>query len=98
MYPHPHRPFSRGANNRFARMLVVVMPGSLLLTWLWKQHEMLTPRENDWPASEPDAVDIRRTAAPVVRAALRRVQRHAPPPTAPAGPVWCVRAVYSFGA
>jgi hypothetical protein len=60
MYPHPHRPFSRGANNRFARMLVVVMPGSLLLTWLWKQHEMLTPRENDWPASEPDAVDIRR--------------------------------------
>ena len=58
--PHPHRPFSRGANNRFARMLVVVMPGSLFLTWMWKQHEMLAPRETDeWP-EEPDAVSIRR--------------------------------------
>ena len=59
-YPHPHRPFSRGANNRFSRLLLVVMPGSLLVTWMWKQYEMVAPREMEWPEAESDAVSIRR--------------------------------------
>jgi hypothetical protein len=58
--PHPYRPFSRGANNRFSRLLLVVMPGSLLVTWMWKQYEMVSPREMDWPEAESDAVSIRR--------------------------------------
>ena len=82
MYPHPHRPFSRGANNRYVRLLLVVMPGSLLITWMWKQYEMVAPREREWPEAESDAISIRRVVywAPPdpqcnddERAALRRL-------------------------
>lgn len=67
-------------------MLAVVMPGSLLVTWLWKQYEIMTPRSrwqvaDEWPVPQ-DEVDIRRIVyyAPPVpscdddeRAALRRI-------------------------
>ena len=80
------RAFSRRANNRFATMLAIVMPGSLLVTWLWKQYEIMAPRSrwqvaDEWPVPQ-DEVDIRRIVyrAPPVptcdddeRAALRRI-------------------------
>ena len=80
-----NRPFSRRANNRFATMLAIVMPCSLLATWLWKQYEIMAPRSRwqvagEWPVPE-DEVDIRRTVytAPVLtcdddeRGVLRRI-------------------------